>query len=313
MNNFYVFMRIIFLGTSGAVPTKDRNHISIALIYEGEIILLDCGEGTQRQMVRAKISPMKVSKIFITHLHGDHFLGLFGLIQSMSFFGRESPLYIYGPKGIIRIVEIAKELSVYDIDFDLIPVEISDGFTVEEKNYKIITRLVDHSIETYSIIFEEKKGKKFDIEKAAALGLKPGPWFKALKEGKCIVYNGKLITPEMVLGEEKKGIRIVYTSDTRPTDRIANYIRDSILIHDATFDDNLRNEAYVKYHSTAKQAANVAKKYGAKYLFLIHVSSRYKDVTVLENEARNVFKNTYAAKDLMCIDIKKDNIIINYI
>ncbi len=307
MNNL---MKIVFLGTGGSVPTKDRNHISIALIYEGEIILLDCGEGTQRQMIKAKLSMMKVSKIFISHFHGDHFLGLFGLIQSMSFFGRNKPLYIFGPKGIDKIVEIARELSIYEINFDIIPVEIYDGFSLEEKSYRIICKKVDHSIETYAIIFEEKKGRGIDKEKIKSLGIKPGPWLRELKEGKTIVYNGKIITPDMVLGEEKKGIRVVYTSDTRPTNVIANYIKDSILIHDATFDDSLRLEAYQKYHSTAKQAAEIARRFNARHLFLIHISSRYKDVSYLEDEAKKIFENTTAARDLMVVEIVKDRINI---
>ncbi len=303
-------MKIVFLGTGGSVPTKDRNHISIALVYNGEIILLDCGEGTQRQMIKAKLSIMKVSKIFITHFHGDHFLGIFGLIQSMSFFGRDKPLYLYGPNGIKRLTEIINELSIYEIDFDIIPIEIHENFVLEEKGYRIITRRVEHSIETYAIIFEEKKGRSIDMNKVKSLGIKPGPWLKDLKEGKTIIYNGRKISPEMVLGEEKKGIRIVYTSDTRPTNIISEYIKDSILIHDATFDDSLRDEAYQKFHSTAKQAAEFAKNFGAKYLFLIHMSSRYKDVSKLEAEAKSIFENSFAARDLMSVEITKNGIKI---
>ncbi len=296
-------MRITFLGTTAAVPTRERNHTSIALHYMNEIILLDCGEGTQNQMVKAKVSFMKIKKIFITHFHGDHFLGLPGLIQTMSLNDRSEPLYIYGPKGIDYLVEIVKSLGAYDLNFEIIPVEIKNNFKIEEKHYTIKCVEVEHNIETYGIIFEEKKGREFLLEKALALGLKPSPLFKKLQEGKEVIVNGRVIKPDDVLGEQKKGFKVVYSSDTRPCRAIEENCKDAVLIHDSTFDDTLKEDAKEKKHSTCVEAAEIAKRGGAKELYLTHISPRYKDDSILAEQARKIFENVHVAKDLMQVEL----------
>ncbi len=302
-------MRITFLGTTAAVPTRERNHSAVALHYMNEIILLDCGEGTQNQMIKAKVSFMKIKKIFITHFHGDHFLGLPGLIQTMSLNERTEPLYIYGPRGIDYLVEVVKSLGAYDLNFEIIPVEIKNNFKIEEKNYIIKCVEVDHNIETYGIIFEEKKGRKFLLEKALSLGLKPSPLFKKLQEGEEVVVNGRVIKPDDVLGEKKKGFKVVYSSDTRPCRAIEENCRDAILIHDSTFDATLKKDAEEKKHSTCEEAAEVAKRGRARELYLTHISPRYKDDKILVEQARKVFEKTYVARDLMQVELslKRDS------
>ena len=290
-------MEIIFLGTTAAVPSSKRNHTSIAIKYRDEVILWDCGEGTQRQMIRSKISYMRISKIFITHFHGDHFLGLPGLFQTLSFAGRERPLQIYGPRGIKEITEILSSIGNIELNFDIRAIEYQDK-EIKTEHYKITPIEVEHSVPTYGLIFEEIKGKEFLKEKAQDLGLKPGPAYSKLQKGEHILVNGKEITPEDVLGEQKKGIKIVYSSDTLPCDRITENCKDAILIHDSTFDETLRDKALESLHSTCVDAAHVASEGAAKKLFLTHISPRYKDTNILYEQAKEIFQNVTVTEDL---------------
>ncbi len=296
-------MEFIFLGTTAAVPTVSRGHSSIALKYLDEVILWDCGEGTQRQLITSKTSYMRIDKIFITHFHGDHLLGLPGLIQTLSFSNREAPLHVFGPRGMKDILGYILELGEYDLGFDVIPHEISDGFELKENKYRIRCIKVSHSIPTYGLIFEEVKGREFLLEKAKKLGLKPGPAYSKLQRGESVIVDGKEITPDQVLGDFKKGIKLVYSSDTTPCSSVKENCRDAILIHDATFDATMQEKAVLARHSTALNAANVAKEGGAARLFLTHISPRYKDPKILNDQAREVFKNTEVAKDLMKVVI----------
>jgi ribonuclease Z len=296
-------MEIIFLGTTAAVPSATRGHSSIALKYEGEVILWDCGEGTQRQLIRTKTSYMKISKIFITHFHGDHFLGLPGLIQTLSFSDRRDPLHIYGPKGIGDLVRAALSLGVYDLNFKIYTHEINNGFVVEEEKYYIKCFKVRHSIPTYGLLFEEKKGREFLVEKAKALGLKPGPAYSKLQRGEEVTVDGRVIKPEEVLGEKKKGIKIVYSSDTRPCRSVIENAEDALLIHDGTFDGEKKENARETEHSTCVEAAEVAKEGKALALYLTHISPRYKTDELLEKQAQQVFENSKVARDLLKIQL----------
>ncbi len=290
-------MKIIFLGTTAAVPTSKRGHTSIALKYRDEVILWDCGEGTQRQMIQKKLSYMKVTKIFITHLHGDHFLGLPGLIQTLSFSGRERPLQIYGPPGIKEIAEDLAGIGNFELNFNIQAKEYQkDGITTE--HYKITPIEVEHSVPTYGLMFEELKGKKFLREKAQELGLEPGPEYSKLQRGKQVTVDGKTIAPSDVLGEQKKGIKIIYSSDTLPSKNIEEQCKDAILIHDSTFDETLREKAKESMHSTSVDAAHIAKEGGAKKLFLTHISPRYKETEILYEQAKEIFEDVTVPEDL---------------
>jgi ribonuclease Z len=290
---------VIFLGTSAAVPSPARGHSSIALKYFNEVLLFDCGEGTQRQLIRSGTSYMKISKIFISHFHGDHFLGLPGLFQTMTLAGRTDPLYLYGPNGVESILELLKKICRTEITFEIIPQRIEEGTLCENDIYRVRAFKVDHSALTFGLVFEEVKGREFILQKALDLKLKPGPIFSRLKRGEEVEFNGRIIKPEEVLGDQKPIKKLVYTSDTRPCEAIVKETKDAILVHDSTFDDELRDQAVEATHSTAVEAAGDAKMGGAKTLFLSHISPRYNDTSQLLSQAKKVFKNTVIATDLM--------------
>jgi ribonuclease Z len=294
-------MELIFLGTTAAVPSSERGHSSIALKYRDEVLLWDCGEGTQRQLIRSRTSYMRVKKIFITHYHGDHFLGLPGLFQTMSFAGRQEELTVYGPKGINDLVGNILDLGEYELSFNLTTKRITSNFSLKDERYTIRGIKVKHSLPTYGLLFEEVKGREFLIDKAKDLGIKPGPAYSRLQRGERVKVGGRWVEPEEVLGERKKGYKVLYSSDTRPIDEILDNCEGSTLIHDATFDDSLAKNARETYHSTCVDAAEIANKGRAKELFLTHISPRYKKDEVLLNQARSIFPRTTVARDLMRI------------
>jgi ribonuclease Z len=297
-------MEIVFLGTTAAVPSSERGHLSIALRYLDEVLLWDCGEGTQRQLIQSGISYMRVSKIFITHFHGDHFLGLPGLLQTMSFADRTNDLSIYGPRGIKELMKNILDLGEYELSFSLRIKEFTHNFDLREKKYVVKALPVEHSIPTFGLLFEERKGREFLPEKALALGLKPGPAYSKLQRGEKVRLGDRWITPDDVLGERKKGYKILYSSDTRPCASVVNNCNNAVLIHDATFDESLAANAMETKHSTTLEAAQVAAKGKAKELYLIHISPRYRDEEFLLAQAKKVFENTVVARDLMRITPK---------
>lgn len=296
-------MEIVFLGTTAAVPSSARGHVAIALKYHNEIILWDCGEGTQRQLIRSKTNYMKIKKIFVTHFHGDHFLGLPGLLQTMSFADRSEPLHIYGPNGIEELMKGVLNLGEYVIGFDIHVHEMSDGMVIDDEKYAITCLAVKHSIPTYGLLFEEKKGREFLLEKAKALGIPKGRLYSKLQRGEEVEVNGKTIHPDEVLGEQKKGFKVIYSSDTRPSKSIADNCKDAVLIHEGTFDKDFSEHAAKTEHSTVAEAAALAKKGGAKALYLIHISPRYKDEKSLLEQVQKIFENTTITRDLMRVNL----------
>lgn len=299
-------MEITFLGTSSALPTKNRSHPAITLKAFGEIILLDCGEGTQRQMTLAGISPMKINHIFITHLHGDHFLGLPGLIQSMAFRGREKPLHIYGPRPIGQLMENIVDLGYYSLNFTINTYEVESGLILDEKDFKVYSSLAEHNIPNLAYKIEEKRSPKFLKDKAMELGVKPGPDFSRLQAGNPVKVGDKIIRPEQVLGDERKGRQIVYSGDTRPCTSMVDFARGvDVLIHEATFQEALIERAVETCHSTAQDAAKIAKDAGVDNLILTHISTRYQDTDQLEKEGLNMFKNLIIARDFLSFEVKR--------
>ncbi len=299
-------MKLIFLGTSGSIPTVQRGISAIALRRDGEIFLFDCAEGTQRQMAIAHLSPMKVSSVFITHLHGDHFLGLAGLVQTLSLMLRDNPLEVFCPRGEGNLVESYLRIPHYTLTFEVKVHELDHGAEVRRKGYRILTSAVDHSVPALAYAFvEDDRAGRLDPEKAAALGVIAGSDFSKLKSGQSVESrNGSIISSEQVVGPSRPGRRIVYTGDTRPSERIVELAHGvDLLIHDCTLADELSDKASENYHSTPSKAAKIAKKAGVKKLVLTHISPRYEDDTVLLQEARKVFPNTVVAQDLMVIDV----------
>lgn len=299
-------MEIIFLGTSSAIPTNHRNHSAIALKAFGEIMLFDCGEGTQRQMTRARLSPMKINKIFITHFHGDHILGIPGLIQSMAFRGRTEPLEFYGPPGLHQLIDNMRHLGYFALSFKIFVNEVSEGVVLEGEDYQISCLMTEHSVLNFAYSIEEKRSPKFIKEKALELGVKPGPAFGQLQKGIPVKIGKTIIKPEQVLGEERKGRKIVYSGDTLACSQMVNFAKNAdILIHESTFNNSHKDKAFETGHSTAEMAADIAKKADVKKLIITHISTRYKDTQSLEREALDVFEATCIAEDLMKLEVKQ--------
>lgn len=297
-------MEITFLGTSSAVHSYTRSHPSIALKSFGEIMLFDCGEGTQRQLIYAKISPMKISKIFITHYHGDHILGIPGLLQSMNFRGRESKLTIYGPKGLDDLRQAIANLGFPNFDFPLEWVEIDSGTIIENEEYVIKAERVKHNTLTLAYSVEEIKKPRFLRQKAIDLGVPVGPDFGKLHKGIPVEVNGKTILPEQVLGPPRKGRKMTYSGDTIPCEELIEFARDSnLLIHESTYKVEDKDKADLHAHSTSADAAYAALYSNSQELILTHISTRYTDVSDILTQAKEIFENTKIAEDLMTVEL----------
>jgi ribonuclease Z len=293
-------LSLIFLGTSGSWPTAQRNVSSLAVKRGGEILLFDCGEGTQRQFQKSNLSYMQISKIFITHFHGDHFLGIPGLIQTMQLNDRDKPLHLYGPKGMKTLTTQLLTLGYFRPNYEIIAHEIKDGDTIEFDGYTIHALQACHNVPTLAYCLQEhQRPGKFNKPKALKLGIPEGPLFSQLQHGRSITLaNGKKITPDAVLGPSRKGRKIVISGDTLPFKKMVAFSKGAdILVHEATFDSELTDLAKEYSHTTAAQAAEIAKKARVEQLFLVHVSPRYLDPYILENDARKIFPRSFVPKD----------------
>ncbi|MDR2830494.1 MAG: ribonuclease Z [Methanobrevibacter sp.] len=300
-------MELIFLGTSSAIPSRHRNHPSIGLKAFGEVILFDCGEGTQRQLIFAKISPMKITKIFISHLHGDHVLGLPGLIESLGFRGRTEPLDVYGPPGIFNLEIAINNLGSISKTFVTAFHEVEGRTIIDNDDYIIQAIKTHHNIYNLSYSIVEKKKPRFLRKKAIKLGVKPGTDFGKLHNGETVKVNNKIISPEQVLGKNRSGIKISYSGDTKPSDDLVDFVKDSnLLIHESTYQQADEDKANEHYHSTGRQAAEIAKKANVDRLILTHISSRYKNVDKIREEACEVFENTDIASDFLKIELNSN-------
>ncbi|QSG10335.1 Ribonuclease Z, beta-lactamase superfamily hydrolase [Halapricum desulfuricans] len=306
-------MRVTFLGTSGAVPTTERNPSAVLLRREGERFLFDCGEGTQRQMMRFSTG-FDVSHIFVTHLHGDHVLGIPGLLQTLDFNDRTDPLAIHAPHGtrshLEQLIEATGERPTYPLRIH----QVAPGDAVLDREaYTVEAFETDHRTKSvgYVLIEGDRKGR-FDREKAEdELGIPPGPKYSKLHAGEPVEHDGRTIRPEEVVGPPRPGRRVVYTGDTSPTAATVEAADDAdLLIHDATFGEDHRDRAGQTGHTTAKQAAELANRAGAKRLALTHISTRYAGRGgQLEDEARAVFEGerAFVAEDGRAIDVPFPN------
>jgi ribonuclease Z len=297
-----MLLKITFLGTSGTIPSIERNPSAILIQFGGYRLLFDCGEGTQRQMMRARTGFRNLDHIFITHLHTDHFAGIFGLLETMSLNEREKQLTVYAPNA-----EVLKHIfDVFGYDGLSYPVEVrevTDGQEIKFNEFRIVAFKTEHIVKSvgYALIENERRGKFNRIKAEKELGIPPGPLYAKLARGESIQWKGRIITPEMVIGEKRRGRKVVYTGDTRPTERTVQ-ISDSadVLIHDASFTEELKQWAIESGHSTAREAAEIAKRAGVKKLVLTHISTRYsKDSSPLLNEALEIFANVEIAEDFM--------------
>ena len=300
-------MEVTFLGTSGCIPTEKRGLSAVHLDYLGEQMLFDCGEGTQRQMRLANLNFMNLDNIYITHLHADHFLGLGGMIQSMDFLERETPLNIYGPAGMKDATDKLLTIGSFKLDYLKVNThEVGKGLVYQGKRYQITAANTDHTRSSLAYCFTEDPHRKFNRKTAIDLGVPVGPLFSRLAEGQPVEVHGKTITPDQVLDPPIPGRKMVYTGDTKPCEAVAKIAEDAdLLIHESMFSHQDLEATEDASHSTAKQAAEIALKAGAKKLYLTHISQRYPETDKLLQEAREVFPETYIAEDFMKVNIPK--------
>ena len=300
-------LTVHLLGTSATRPTVERNVASLAVHREGETLMFDCGEGTQRQMMRYGIS-FALQDIFFTHMHADHLLGVIGLIRTMALQGRTDPLRLWGPKGTARVLKRVEGLGFERATFPVDINELADGQQIDRMGYAIRAFAVDHrgamSI-GFAIVEEERKGR-FNPDKARELGIPEGPLWGRLHRGLSITLDdGRTVESSDLVGARRSGRTIVITGDTRPCGATIDASKGAdLLVHEATFGDEEAERAIETGHSTAREAAQIAGEAGVRRLVLTHFSARYsRDATELEQQARSLFPGTVIGKDGMEIDV----------
>jgi ribonuclease Z len=300
-------LSIRILGTSASRPTVERNVSSLAIHREGETLMFDCGEGTQRQMMRWGVA-FSLADIFFTHMHADHIIGVIGLIRTMALQGREERLTLWGPPGSSRVLKRVEGLGFERATFPVEIVEIAADTPVKRDGYAIVPFEVDHRKSDsfgYALVEETRKGR-FDPEHARALGIPEGPLWGQIHRGQPVTLpDGRVIQSSELVGPPRPGRRVVVTGDTRPCAATVEHSRGAdLLIHEATFGDEEAERATETGHSTAREAAGVARDAGVRRLLLTHFSARYsRDATPLEREAREVFRETSIARDGMEIEV----------
>ena len=302
-------LRVTFLGTSGAVPTTERNPSAVMVNREGDRLLFDCGEGTQRQMMRFSTG-FAVDHLLVTHLHGDHVYGIPGLLETLDFNERTDPLTVHVPPGEVGPMRELIGALGRRPSFPLRVREVGYGATVlSGDGYEVRSFEVDHraSAVGYALVEDDRKGR-FDRERAEELGVPVGPKFSKLHEGEAVeLEDGTVVRPEQVVGDPRPGRRVVYTGDTRPTERTVEVAAEAdLLIHDATFADDRADRARATKHSTAREAAELAARAGVRRLALTHVSSRYAgDPSAHEAEAREAFDgDCFVARDGQTLEVE---------
>ncbi len=298
-------IRVTFLGTAASRPTVRRNVSALTVQRESEVMLFDCGEGTQRQMMRFGTG-FQIRRIFITHLHADHFLGLTGLLRTLSLQDHTEAIQIYGPRGSQEILSDAVHLGGHRLPFSVEIVEIEPGHVIKEPEYDIVTVEANHGVASnaYALIEHDRLGR-FDVERARALGVPDGPAFGQLHRGESIEVDGTTITPEDLVGPPRPGRRLVYSGDTRPCAAIRDAAAGaSLLIHEGTFAEDEADRAHATFHSTARGAGELAAQAGVQKLVLTHVSARYSDdASPLTQEAREAFPGAIVARDGLTIEL----------
>jgi len=299
-------MKLVFLGTAGAQPTENRGLSCICLEREGEILMFDAGEGAQFSYLKSGLGWNKKMKIFVTHLHGDHCVGILGLLQTMTLQHRTESIEIYGPDGIDEFIAANTKILKFGLSFPVMITTVTEEKIVDEKSYSVFTCKAEHSVPAFSYLFQEKeKPGRFHLEKAKQLGIPEGELWSKLQNGQEVKVGDKTIKPSDVLGEKRSGKKIGISGDTRPTKQLEEFFQNcDYLTFDSTFLDELQEKAVQTYHSTAKEAATLAKNANIKNLILTHFSARYKDESVLVEEAKTIHSSVIGAKDLLEIEIK---------
>jgi ribonuclease Z len=300
-------LSIRLLGTSASRPTVERNVASLAIVREGETMLFDCGEGTQRQMMRYGVS-FSLEDIFFTHFHADHVIGVIGLMRTMSLQGRTETLRIWGPRGALRTLKRAEEFGMDRLSFPIEVAELEPEQRIARKDYAIVTYAVDHRGARalgYAIVEDDRKGR-FNPDRARELGIPEGPLWGEIHRGRSVrLEDGRVIEPSELVGAPRSGRKIVLTGDTRPCATTIDMARGAdVLVHEATFGDEEAERAIETGHSTAREAAIVARDAGVGTLLLTHFSARYsRDASDLGKEARQSFERTIVGKDGMELEV----------
>ncbi len=298
-------MTVVFLGTSSAAPTKDRGLPAIAIQREGELVILDCGEGVQREILGLGMGLNRETTILITHLHGDHVTGLLGLLQTMGLARRTRPLTIVAPSPLLKWLKLTYKTLQIGPSFEIRFVPSRPGLELRTQSFIFRAARADHSVESYCYTVEElPRPGVFYPEKAVALGVPEGRLWSRLQRGRSVTVRGRKVRPAEVAGPSRPGRRIGYSGDTRPSKRYSRFFHGcDLLIFDSTFANRDRDKAVERKHSTAGEAAQVARSARAKKLVLTHFSARYSRVSSLVKEARAVFPDSVAAFDGMRTDV----------
>jgi len=303
-------MRVIPLGTSSGRPTLKRNVSALAVAREAEWLLFDCGEGTQTQIARAGLSPSRLTAVFITHLHGDHFNGLPGLLSTMGLNQRTRGLTLRGPRGIREYIDTLERLRVSFVSY---PIELREFASLSELS--IVHQSVDYTVSACQLdhrifalgyrVDEHPRPGRFNVERARSMGVPEGPLWGRLQSGEDVqLEDGRVVHPSDVLGPARPGKSVAYCLDTRPCPSSVELARGvDLLIHEATYTEEFVQEAREYGHSTAAQAARTARDAGARRLLITHFSTRFPDPTPLLEEARAIFPNTVLAEDLAEIEV----------
>jgi ribonuclease Z len=298
-------MRLTFLGTAAARPTVGRNVSSLLVQREGDVLMFDCGEGTQRQMMRYGTG-FSFSDVFFTHLHADHFLGVIGLLRTLGLQAREEPMDLWAPAGTEQILSQAVGLGVERVPFEVRIHGVEPGEKVPRQGYDVVPFKVQHGGRAYGwAVVEHERLGRFDAAKARELGVPEGPLWGRLHHGQAVEVDGRTVSPAEVVGAPRPGRKLVLSGDTRPCQATREIAADAdLLVHEATFADDEAERAAHTGHSTAREAAEVAAAAGVLRLVLTHFSPRYADdPRWLEKEARAVFPETVAAHDGLVIEI----------
>jgi ribonuclease Z len=299
-------LSVTFLGTGASCPTVDRNVAGLAVQREGEMILFDCGEGSQRQMMRYGVG-FSFTEVFFTHYHADHMLGITGLLRTMGLQDRTAPVVLYGPRGAERVLGAAVMLGIERNKFPVEIVEIRPGDRLIRPEYDIVAFETEHRADTlgYALVEHIRLGR-FNPERARELGIPEGPLWGRLHKGESVLLeDGRIVSPADLVGGPRAGRTLVYSGDTRPTLSVIEAARGAdLLVHEATFGGDEAERAKETGHSTAAEAARVAHDAGVRRLVLTHISPRYnRDATELLAEARAVFPETTIARDGLTVEV----------
>jgi ribonuclease Z len=299
-------LRLTFLGTSAAQPTIGRNLTGHALRRERELFLVDCGEGTQRQMIRFGTG-FDVAAIFFTHFHADHYLGAIGFLRTLSMQGRTEPLDLYGPRPARKLLDTVLFAGVEKLTFEVRIHEVAPGDEVRRDGCRMVSFATEHKLASCGwALLEDDRPGLFHLERAVALGVPPGPFFGALQHGRAVTLpDGRRVEPGQVVDGARRGRKVVLTGDTRPCAATVAAARGAdLLVHDATFGDAEAERAVETMHSTAREAAGVARQAGVARLVLTHLSTRYdRDAGTLLSQARAEFGATEVASDGMVVEL----------